>query len=488
MKLAEKIESSHDVYATLDNPKKLYPLLLTQLNRQIMEKAGADYFQMLWSLVAPTGNIYRYNGFLAERWKHCEDIRNQAMEIAESHKHLLGGETTTRQQRLDLLIKALERVQVHGAWSKQGEHAETPPVPGFHPLQEYMEEEVSRTGPVLQPTDPQARNHHWKSVVIAAFIFGIQVLAPTLVFANRWMMDTNYLRDPHSLFARLTFREAMCLGRTTVERCTTVMGVCFITVIIFVVRLYVSEENENAVKSSRLPTDRFWLTVGIFANMSCCIMTVLCIPLLFWSEETPTNIVLDAMTLLFVFKLDDLSEVLGGFLKMSDNEFQRVTSWNLALLAQCPVRVRDVINHEARSIEDLWCIRFDNAGQLQTAPQPGHDAPSLCETRLMPLAQSAPSENTALVTSDQLLTRKSSKREQVRDGTQDTLPSSRLRYHQCREHSEDLPSMLSHILHTMWVILGWALTILQFVLPPMWFVVSKPCFQSVSKPSVVVGF
>jgi len=463
MKLAGKLDSANSVEGTIDDPKQLYIAVMAELNQGIMAKRGTEYFQSLWSLVAPTGNIYRYNGLLAERRKHCEDLRKQAMEVADSYSYLLGGSMTSPGERLGMLTKALEKTQVRGSFSKQTEMLEAAPplTTGFHPLQEYMDE-VRRFGPFLEPVDAKARNHHRKAVCIAFFIFGIQILAPGLVFANRWYMDTNFLRDPHTLYARLTFAEAMCLGRTPLEKWTTVMGVCFITVLIFVVRLYVAEENENATKSSRLPTDTFWLTVGIVANMWCCILTVLALPVLFWSEDTPTSIVLDSMTLLFVFKIDDLSEILGSFLNMTDSEFQRVAAWNAALLAQCPVRVRDLINFEAKSVEELWSIEFDSTGHLLTTAQPGNPSSHVCETRLMPLASS---ERTGLL-----------RQQTVRDGSQLVVASARLQYHRSQEHREVLPTVLSTFLQNLWIILGWLLSVLQFVIPPMWFVVSKPCY------------
>jgi len=461
MKLVQKLENSCDVTAHYD-PKKLYPLVMAEMTQGTVKKSGTKYFQTLWSKVSPTGNIYRYNGFIAERMKHCEDLQFQMTQIADAYAHILGGAHIAQPERVRLLNKALGQAQVCGGWAMHNEKTENPPVPGFPPLQEYIDDEVSRFGPVLEMADDQQRDHHRKAVTMTLFIFCIQILAPGIVCLNRWAMKSNYLRDPHNLFARLTLAEAFCLGVTTVEKCSTVMGVCFITVIIFYVRLYVAEQNENAVKSSRLPTDPFWLTVGIITNMWCCLLTVLTVPLLLWSEDTPTNIVLDSMTLLFVFKMDDFSELMAGLIRMTDEEFQRMTSWNVALLAQCPTRVQDLCNHEATNVQDLWCIKFDAAGHLLNAPQPGREPSSVCETRL--------SHVVASETSHLILAEQSAR------GSGVVVPSGRIRYHRSQQHSVELPSLFSNALHAGWAILGVFLFALQFLIPVVWFVVNKPCY------------
>jgi hypothetical protein len=423
--------------------------------------AGDDHFQSIWSVISPTGNIYRYNGLLAERRKHCEDLRAQAMDIADTYAHLLGGLNTTREERLSVLLKALGDVQVSAPSLKQSALLEAPPDSGFPPIQEFIDDEVHRFGPFLEPVDAHARSHYRNVTGMACVIFCIQVLAPGLVLANRWNMKTNHLKDPHALWARLTIAEALCLGKAPLEQLTTVMGVSFITLIIFVVRLYVDEEIENAGKSSRLPTDQSWLAVGILANMWCCALTVLCIPLLFWSEETPTNIVLDSMTLMFIFKLDDIGELMGGLLRMSEAEFQRAVSWNAALLSQCPLRVRDVINSEAKSTKDLWNIKFDSMGHLVAVSQPGRESPCSCETRM---SQVSPCETSQLLRGQPVV------------GGESSVLGVRLRYHHSEQHSVELPSSMAVMLYSGWILLGRVLFVLQFVIPPLWFMVSKPCY------------
>lgn len=450
MKLAKSFENA-DVQATHEKPQSLYPVVVQELRHSIKSKFGPEYFMALWSEISPTGNIYRYNGYVAERRRHCEDIRRQMSEIADECAVVLG-DGKTNHERLALLIKALGQARVNGCPSKQTGDVETP-TPGFPPLQEFVDKEVRRIGPLLVPVDVNERTHHQKCISITFFVFVIQMLAPTLVFLNRWRMKSNYMRDPATLFQRLTLAEAFCLGGNVLDQLRTVMGVAFIVVIVFFVRMYVSEEVKNARKSSRLPTNGFWMTIGILANMSCCVMTVCAIPLLFWSEETPTNIVLDAMTMLFVFKLDDLSEFLGPLVGMSDNEFQRVLAWNTALLAQCPVNVRDIIDTDARKVDDLWCIKFDSDGNLLSA-----SGLSPCETRLV-MCSPEPSEAT------ELMNEKAS------------ADTSHIRYRRNREETIVLPSSLNGILTRAWCVIDIVLLAFQFLLPPVWWIVNKPCFS-----------
>jgi hypothetical protein len=446
MKLAQCFENV-DVLKTHEKPQSLYPVVLQELRHSIESKFGPEYFAALWSEIAPTGNIYRYNGYIVERRRHCEDLRRQLCEIADECAAAFK-EGTTSQERLKQLITALHQAHTRGCPSKQGQDVETP-TPGFPPLQEFVDHEVSRWGPLIIPVDAELATHHRKCVAIAFFVFVIQILAPFLVFMNRWKMKTNYLRDPDKLFHRLTLSEAFCFGGSLQEQLTTLMGVAFIFVIIFFVRMYVIEEMHNAKKSSRLPTDTFWMTVGIIANMFCCVVTVCAVPLLFWSEDTPTNIVLDSMTLLFIFKLDDLTELLGTLVGLTDSQFQRIVAWNSALLAQCPVHVRDIVNMNAQKVDELWCIKFDSAGNLLKAPGDTSE-PSVCETRLM----MCPSET-----------------QQLSSGP------SQVRYHRSREHSALLPSWWNELLRTLWWGVDMVLLVLQFLLPPVWFIVNKPCYK-----------
>ena len=45
---------------------------------------------------------------------------------------------------------------------------------------------------------------------------------------------------------------------------------------------------------------------------------------------------------------------------MTDEDFQRMTSWNFALLYQCPVDLGEVVNPEASGPHDFWKIRIED--------------------------------------------------------------------------------------------------------------------------------
>merc|ERR1719272_2506350 len=124
--------------------------------------------------------------------------------------------------------------------------------------------------------------------------------------------------------------------------------------ITFLVRCYVHEQCQSSEKSGRLPTDPAWYFIGVVVKAWCCVFTCLSIPLLFWGEETPTGIVLDSMTLLFIKGLDDLGDILCTYVGLTDEGFQRIVGWNSAMLSQCPVRLADVCDAGAPHVDNFW--------------------------------------------------------------------------------------------------------------------------------------
>lgn len=454
MRLAEKLQDAGDAAGDLapgQDPRRLYSETMSELEKGIASKTNELRYNTLWASISPTGNIYRYNAVSAEHRKHCEDLWSQLLVLADEYAGLLGGDGLSRENRAEALCAALQTVKVQGTGgAKFGR--------GFQPLQEYLEERVWRLGPFLVPLGPEHMSQYRNATLMAICVFVVQVLAPFTVFINRWQMDTNYLKNPRALYANLSWAQAFCLGPTLKDKLTTVMGFCLIAVIIFIIRLYVAEETANARKSARLPFDAFWFFTGAFANAWCCVLTACNILLLFWSEETATNIILDSMTLLFVFKLDDMSDALSGLLGLTDTDFQRVVSWNCAMLAQCPVRISDLINKEASSVAELWQIEMDMDYRLLTpiaASVSDRSFPrTACATRLM-LAPSH--ENQPLVPKD------------LDVGVQ-------LLYQWTPSNKKRLPSRLAPAVWMIWSFIEGFLLLLQFVLPMLWFVVNKPCY------------
>jgi len=95
-------------------------------------------------------------------------------------------------------------------------------------------------------------------------------------------------------------------------------------------------------------------------------------------------------------------------LAMDNAEFQRMVSYTYALLSQCPVRLQDVVDSSARTVDDIWRIRLNSSGKLlavnatdntrtdtsftQASASPGIQ---VCECRIM--ADSTASGNTTSV-------------------------------------------------------------------------------------------
>jgi hypothetical protein len=261
-------------------------------------------------------------------------------------------------------------------------------------------------------------------------------------------MKTNPLYDDEFRWSSIDMTSALCLHSNCWKHLQIMMEVLLMIIVISLTRLYVNDQTENAVKSGRLPTDFTWMALGVFANIWCCCLTVLAIPLLFWSEDTPTNTVLDCMTLLFVSKLDDFSDSLGAnFIRLSDADFQRIAAWSAALLSQCPVRVADLINPSAKDIRDLWQIEFAD-GMLMAARSDGGPARA-CETR-MGLAQ--PTERCSLLAPSPT-----------------TTHDTPLKYYAPSFFSHhgyiELPTWSHILINGAWYILGLLLGILHVALP-----------------------
>lgn len=471
MKLDRRLQDGADL-AVEKASSRLYFVAMREAREQAKKCRSGEHFNLQWASVAPSGNIYRYNGLTAERRKHIEDLQAQLAELADEHAQLLGGPGVPRQERVRALVRALEQAPVT---EPPGAEPEENALSGFHPLLEFVSDEVWRCGPILTPADPQEFSHWRKAMIISTFVFGIQVLAPVLVFMNRWNMRTNYLASWEVLQHKLSWSEIMCFAGHVKQPLNILMGVFLIVLIIYMVRLYVSEEMDNAERSVRMPTDVSWFILGVTANLWCCVVTVMCIPLLFWSESTPTNIVLDSMTLLFVFRLDDLTEALGGGLyKCTDDDFRRILAWHMAMLSQCPVRVRDLIDAQAKSADGLWRIRFSNAGRLLAASSTDSE-PVTCETRIMSAVASEKqpllkSKTAARLLSPPGLVRDTSTTERLR-----SPEAKKIRYHVTASGCVELPCWRHKFMQWLWWLVAWLLLILQFIVPFFWAIVHKSC-------------
>lgn len=289
--------------------------------------------------------------------------------------------------------------------------------------------------------DDDERSSYKKNLFVSFVIMAVQFIAPLLIFVNQWNSETNFLIDGH-LRQKFELRELMCMADTVQEALTMVMGVLFLILVFIIVRSYVDSEIENLEKQSRLCLSRWWTFPNAFVNAWCCLLTCVILPLLFWSELRPTDIVLDALGLLFIFTLDDLAGDALGYLEIEDTDFQRMAVWHTALLSQCPVHVEHLINPQATSLQDIWQIRYDSAGHLLNVEG------KLCVTRLT--HDTVASENTSLVEEN-----------------------PRLVYYKSRtEHRE-----FGNIAYLgVWTTVKVLMQIMQILVPPLWLILSQPCY------------
>merc|ERR1719326_406339 len=214
------------------------------------------------------------------------------------------------------------------------------------------------------------------------------------------------------------------------------------------------DECANAEKMGRLPTDDLWSIMGNTAQCLCSIFVVMAVPLEFWSEAGTTGIMMNSMALLFIYTLDDLTGDVFGWLGDDENSFLQQVSWNYALLAYCPVNLRDLIDPTAKNAATLWRICYDSNGSLMSV------SGAACETRIMPLKR-PDKENSPLVK------KKGEATESIEEMTVQYRvgPSSNVRL---------LPGLRAQILHYLWFVTKWLMAVWCIMSPIVWFAV-KPC-------------
>jgi hypothetical protein len=288
------------------------------------------------------------------------------------------------------------------------------------------------------------------------FVFLVQTAGPWLIFVNNWEGDTNYLRNLGELGNRLTLAEAFCLGPDRTSQCTTILGTLFMVITILSIRNDISNEVEDVEKTKRMPGHWFYYWLGNTANLLCGIGTTLAVLLLFWGEDMPLGLVLDSMGLLFIQKLDDLSDIVFCYMGSGDADFQRQCAWSSILLAQCPVEIRDILNPEAKTVDDLWVIRFDASGRLLNAKG------ELCKTRL---CRAPPDETTMLEAAPEAAT---------------SAMEGELIYNR-QLTSWRIPTTSGYLWHHIWHAANWLLIVLQFIQPVLFYIVNDPCEHPVPR-------
>jgi len=442
--LAEDVSTQEGVDLSLQG---LYKQTMAE-SRKMSVKSHSLFHIRLWGSIAPSGNIYRLNALIAERLKHTDDLWDQLREIAYSKRDLPGmpGGAASIEDNADALFQALQKVKVRNCPASDAE--QTALETGFKPLEEFLGTKAEKCGPrwliwdpLLLHSDEDDRSAYKKNLFVSFVIMAVQFIAPLLIFANQWNSETNFLTDGH-LRHKFELRELLCMADTVQEALTMVMGVLFLILVFIIVRSYVDSEMENLEKQSRLCLSRWWTFPNAFVNAWCCLLTCVILPLLFWSELRPTDIVLDALGLLFIFTLDDLAGDALGYVEADDTDFQRMSVWHTALLSQCPVHVTSLVNPQAKSLDDVWQIRYDAAGHLMNVED------KICVTRLT--HDTVASENTQLM-----------------------AENPRLVYWKSRTEQREF-GQIAYL--GVWTTVKVLLQIMQIVVPPAWLILSQPCY------------
>lgn len=449
---------------------------LWSLFREVLhanDQHHSHHFEKLWACLAPNGNIYRRNAFFLEYRLHSLDLWRQMREIAEKHRPLLEGDDV---KSIDECAEVLYDELQNTNFRLPGSDDETPEkVKGYPPIEELLSEKVEQWGPFVLYKDADKRSEEIKHRLIALNVFLLQTIAPFLIFLNRWEMPTNHFKrmfNPKYVLHKLTMAELLCFGITFEDVCTTLLGVQLLFAIIFITRCYVDQQVSDNHKWQHLPHSSFWHLMDVFANAWCVVFILFGIPLLFWSEQSPTNIVLDSMTLLFLFKLDDLSDVLCSYVGMTQVDFQRTVASMTAFLAQCPVDLENVINPDAKNSKELWCIQVDKKGNVV-----GSDK-SVCTTRLQ-------FNDEAQTAFQPVLRPHTRSRRFIHYGSTQALLAStsspstgkvQLTCHRSRLQCEVLPSVFTVVLTGVWEVLAWIVWTANIVIPVVWYLINKPCY------------
>lgn len=338
--------------------KRLYPALLREL------ADGGEQMQALWGSISPAGNIYRMKALERASHIHSEDLWRQLRNIAEWHKAILPGDCA--EDRAQALYQSLKKTvcKVPAGDTETGMQR----TEGYLPLTEFLDIKVQRFGPVLVPVEGGRLVNQVESTGMALVIFLLQICAPIFVVVNRWQDESNPLRRGFAeLSHELTWSQTTCLGTTLVEKLCTIAGTPLVYIVINLVREYVRGELDSAKKWSQLPRSFMWQLLDVSANVLVSLGLAFSIPLLFFSEDSMTSILLDSLSMIFLLSIDDLSSNLCLALGFGDENFSKSVAWNAVLLSQCPVHLSDVMvpyGTPVREPRDLWRIEFNAQGAL----------------------------------------------------------------------------------------------------------------------------
>lgn len=461
MRLARSIQKASALETHYQTKHPLH-LMYKDVLDEVAEARSHFDLANVWSNLAPAGNIYRLNGLEQMRLAHCADLQAQLRDLAEERADILGRDRPL-EDRCDDLLKALRKTKVGLALGKTQKDEEIGwdddvlQTEGFPVLEEFLVGKVSVGWPVVVPLTPVGWSAWWTSQLIGGIVGFVQSIGPVLVVLSLWQGPTNYLRDPLSTWERLTLSNTFCESRALSDWCTVLMGVMFSFFVVVQLLNYAASELEDVYKFGRLAgCTSFWSVAGAYINMWCVLWNIVALPLSFWRMEHAVDVILGSWGLLFMFNLDDLSGVAGEILGSTDDQFQRCLCWNYALLSQCPVELKDVVNPQASSADDFWIFTLTDKAIRSTRSEEKANA----------LTRVAASEQTPLLA-------KSGDRLPSMDSMRAAMRFSPTGY------VYNLPSANTATAAALWRMIVYVLRLMQVLLPLFFFVVNKPCLPDI---------
>lgn len=369
MNSSKKVNKQHQL--SIEKLADLYPYVIAEYRESISApcKRGLFDWDNIWDEKCPRSNIYRYNGLTAFHSYISKDLSDQLLDLADKYQHIFNQYTNSSQQRADLLIEALNNVEVINSPVLSQEET---PVHGFLPLQEFLESPVKvlfknpfgSRHDILAPADAEEYNLKVTNIVMAMVVFGLQLVAPVCMLMNHWIQKENYIKTPQLAWQLLSAQEIGCLGVSQIPKTMTVVGTFLLIVVNFIIRSEIMREAEDNVKRGKLLNGPLWSTIDVIANSFACLILVVSLPLIFWSLTDVVSMVCDSMGVLFIYELDDFTAVLFSYLGLSDSSYKRSIAWTSILLTKCPLVLADVVNPQAKSIDEFWSIQFDDKGYL----------------------------------------------------------------------------------------------------------------------------
>lgn len=408
----------------------------------------------LWSRISPSGNIYRLNGLNQSRLRHCADLGNQLDDLQQEYQELLGGDTCTPQERAAKLIGALANTKVLGGGAGCDEEFGLSPqaTTGFPPLQEFLGDKVDCVFLFQCPGDEDAYRSWYAAQVIGFTCLCIQTWGPILIVISLWFDPKNYLREGSPFSGRLAPFDILCPTRPAADWAAIIMGVLFISFLVHQLKNYSRSEVLDVQKFGRLMAyDSYWSAAASMVNAWCVFWNLIALPLAFWKMETAYNILLGALSLLFLFNLDDLSGAAGSLLGTTDKEFRRAICWHYSLLSQCPITLKDLVNPSATSVNDFWQIAFAEQGRLLRADSKAH---GVAETRIAAVADDEQTLLKAAQSFEELI-------------VQQRFSAQGATYR--------LPSAATGFQVAVWRGIIWILHIMHMAIPLVYVLINKPC-------------